>query len=255
LRVSVLGAGRIAKAVLGQLTPSTTIRVLVWARRHSALDGIQRQFRCSTTQELSLALSADAVVLALPEDAVRDLFSHSHSWPTEPPVVVSLVAALDLATLSSLLNTQAVIRVICSPALARGDSHVLATSSFSVESEATSFLSRLFPRTQVLYLNEEEMPAATIFFCSVGLLAYFLQQMHTLATDAGLRDSSAAALVRILPHELNALGELTGYDFGAAHRLCATPKGIVENLTTALQDSDFQENLRRTVWAYSSKAR
>ena len=200
--ISFIGAGNMARAILGGLIANGYDPEKIWASapEDNHLQSLRQDFGVfTTTDNRHCAQQADILILAVkPQvmaDVCRDLASVAQNTR---PLAVSIAAGLDTDTIAGWLGGGMPV-VRCMPntpsLVGKGASALYATDE--VSDEERSAVTRIFESIGLaLWLDEEEQMHAVTALSGSGPAYCFmvLESLESAATDAGLAPEMARKL-------------------------------------------------------------
>ena len=200
--VSFIGAGNMARAILGGLVANGYDPEKIWASapEDSHLQGLRNDFGIyTTTDNRHCASQADILILAVkPQvmaEACKDIISVVQNTR---PLAVSIAAGLDTATIAEWLGGEVPV-ARCMPntpsLVGQGAAALYATESVN-ETQRTA-VTNIFDSTGLaVWLEDENLMHAVTALSGSGPAYCFmlLESMENAATEAGLPPETARQL-------------------------------------------------------------
>ena len=226
--ISFIGAGNMARAILGGLVASGYNPQKIWASapEDSHLQGLRSDFGVyTTTDNRHCAEQGDILILAVKPQIMADVCRDIASMVQNTrPLVVSIAAGLDSATIGGWLGGEVPV-VRCMP----------NTPSLVGEGAAA-----LYATEEV---SQKQRQSVTDIFESIGVAVWVEQEelMHSVTALSG----SGPAYCFLMLEAMESAATEAGVDPDTARRLAIQTMGGAARM--AAQSDDSPEQLKRNV--------
>ena len=192
LRISFIGSGNMATALIGglagKLTPAENIHVV--GRNADALQKLHRQFGVAVAQNIDETIrSSDVVVLAVKPQQMKPVVAQLHPY-LSTQLILSVAAGIRAADLSRWLNGyKAIVRTMPNtPALiGKGMTGMAAMEGVSQQQrDAAEAIMGAVGET--LWLDDEMLidPVTAVSGSGPAYVFYFIEAMQQAAQEMGL---------------------------------------------------------------------
>ncbi len=251
--ISFIGAGNMARAILGGLIANGYNPEKIWASapEDSHLQALRNDFGIfTTTDNRHCAQQADILILAVkPQvmaDVCRDLASVVQNTR---PLSVSIAAGLDTATLGGWLGGGAPV-VRCMPntpsLVGEGASALYATDD--VGEEERESVTQIFESIGLaIWLDDEQMMHAVTALSGSGPAYCFmvLESLESAATEAGLEPEMARKLaIQTMSGAARMAGQ-SDDDPAQLRRNVMSPGGTTERAIQVFEEGGLRSLIKR----------
>ncbi|MFE8071293.1 pyrroline-5-carboxylate reductase [Marinobacteraceae bacterium S3BR75-40.1] len=261
--ISFIGAGNMASAILGGMLagPFDAQGIWVSAPEDSHLQRVRNQFGVNTTTDNKhCASQADIIILAVKPQILRDVCQEIASVVQNTrPLVISIAAGLDTATISSWLGGDLpVIRCMPNtPALVgKGASALYATDE--VDGSHRQAAEKIFASVgkAVWVKDEDQMHAVTALSGSGPAYCFLiLEALEEAAVEAGIEPSEARQLAIQTMAGAAAMAQDSGEEPAQLKRNVMSPNGVTERAIQTFEDGGLRDLIGRAYKAAQARSR
>ncbi|QCF24794.1 pyrroline-5-carboxylate reductase [Hydrocarboniclastica marina] len=245
--IGFIGAGNMASAIIGGMLAERFKPEQIWASAPDdrQLQSLAKRFGINTTTDnRHCATQADVLVLAVKPQVMQEACSTIHSVVQNTrPLIVSIAAGLDAATLESWLGGELPI-VRCMPntpaLVGQGASALYATPAVSAPQRQLA--EQIFASVGLaVWLDEEsQMHAVTALSGSGPAYCFlFLEALEDAARNAGLDAAVARQLAIQTLAGAAKMARDSGDDPATLKRNVMSPGGTTEKAIETFETADF----------------
>lgn len=261
LKITFIGAGNMAKAIIGGLLAEGYNRADISAAgpRMEALSKVADEFDIAvSTDNASAAAAAEVVVLAVkPQmlkavcEGLRDALGHN-------PLVISLVAGITTASINNWLGgNRAIVRCMPNtPSQARaGASGLYANAQVSDNQKAAA--NAILGAVGIVQWVEDEGLINPVTAVSGSGPAYFFLMMEAMidaGVNLGLTRESATELTLQTALGAAILAKQSDVDIAELRRRVTSPKGTTEQAILSFENDGIRAMVNRAMAACSNRA-
>ncbi|MEP1216725.1 MAG: pyrroline-5-carboxylate reductase [Marinobacter sp.] len=255
--ISFIGAGNMARAIIGGMLDSGFKAANIWvsAPDDNHLQSIRKQFGVSvTTDNRYCAQQADMVVLAVKPQVMADVCSDiAPVVQNTRPLMVSIAAGLEAATLDEWLGGGLpLVRVMPNTPSLVGKGAAGLYANNQVKDKQKAMVESVFNSIgSALWVDDESLLHAVTALSGSGPAYFFLmlEALEEAATEAGIASETARALAI---QTMAGAAEMAGrseHDPGQLKRNVMSPGGTTEQAIHAFEDGGLRDLVKK---AYSA---
>lgn len=260
-RIAFIGAGNMAKAIIGGLLAEgySQHEIIAAGPRHESLEKVQQQFGIDiTTDNAAAAAQADVVVLAVKPQLLKDVSLALRDSLSHKPLVISVAAGITTASLASWLGDDLAI-VRCMPntpaQLRAGASGLFANARVSdaQKSAADAILGAV---GIVQWLDDEQLINSVTAVSGSGPAYFFLfmEAMIEAGEELGLSRECATELTLQTALGAAMLAKESECDVAELRRRVTSPKGTTEQAILSFQQAQLNTTVLDAMTACSNRA-
>lgn len=260
--ISFIGAGNMARAILGGLVANGYDPSRIWASapEDSHLQGLRHDFDIyTTTDNRHCASQADILILAVKPQVMASACQEIASVVQNTrPLAVSIAAGLDTETIGDWLGGD-VPMVRCMPntpsLLGKGAAALYATEGVSAEQReaVTGIFSSI--GLAVWLEAEEQMHAVTALSGSGPAYCYMLvEAMEAAAVEAGMAGDTARQLAIQTMAGAAEMSARGGEEPAQLRRNVMSPGGTTERAVESLEKGGLREVVARAFTAAKTRS-
>lgn len=247
--VSFIGAGNMAKAIIGGMLDSGFQADNIWtsAPDDNHLQAIKQSFGVSiTTDNRHCAQQADILILAVKPQVMRQVCDHiTPSVQNTRPLVVSIAAGLEAATLDAWLGGGLpLVRVMPNtPSLVgKGAAGLFANEQVS-EQQRDSVEAIFSSIGSALWVEDEGLLHAVTGLSGSGPAYFFLmlEALEEAATEAGLEATTARTLAIQTMAGAAEMAARSEHDPAQLKRNVMSPGGTTEQAINTFEQGGMRE--------------
>lgn len=244
LRVGVLGTGQMATAFIAACKSKPEADICIGVRGRAAISTAQyaRDNQVLDYFNPGSWLDLDVWVMAVKPNQFNeaiDVLKQVYANSVHPPIIVSLMAGIELVQLKSSFKQSTCVRVMANLSIATAQP--LFAVCGTTDYQGSSFMTSLSQVGEVVLLEESQMHAATVVLGS-GPALFLLLQEQLMASGLlhGLSDEVSACLAQGAMHGAATLMDHGGLP-GEMIKRVASPGGTTEAALSELVDGGFPE--------------
>jgi len=260
-KIAFIGAGNMAKAIIGGLIAEGTSAATISASgpRMETLSKVSGEFGIAvSTDNGALAAAADVVVLAVKPQLLKAVCLALKSSLAHKPLVISVAAGITTESLANWLGSeQAIVRCMPNtPSQLRLGASGLYANAQVTEAQRQQAEQILAAVGLVEWLAQEAMLNAVTAVSGSGP-AYFFLMMEAMI-EAGIKQglSPEVATALTLQTALGAanLAQQSGLDVAELRRRVTSPKGTTEQAILSFEQDNIRAIYQRAMDACAARA-
>ncbi|PUA27680.1 MAG: pyrroline-5-carboxylate reductase [Cellvibrio sp. 79] len=260
-RIAFIGAGNMAKAIIGGLLAEgyRASDIIAAGPRAETLEKVKQEFSIEiTTDNNAAAEKADVIVLSVKPQLLKEVSLALRDSLAHKPLIISVAAGITTESLANWLGTdQAIVR--CMPntpsQLRAGASGLFANARVSEEQKSTAN-AILGAVGIVQWLDEEHLLNAVTAVSGSGPAYFFLlmEAMIDAGEKLGLNRECAAELTLQTALGAAALAKSSEYDVAELRRRVTSPKGTTEQAINTFEREQLRATVLKAMTACSNRA-
>ncbi|MDX1551211.1 MAG: pyrroline-5-carboxylate reductase [Marinobacter sp.] len=255
--ISFIGAGNMARAIIGGMLDSGFKAANIWvsAPDDNHLQSIRKQFGVSvTTDNRYCAQQADMVVLAVKPQVMADVCSDiAPVVQNTRPLMVSIAAGLEASTLDEWLGGGLpLVRVMPNTPSLVGKGAAGLYANDQVKEKQKAMVESVFTSIgSAMWVDDESLLHAVTALSGSGPAYFFLmlEALEEAATEAGIASETARALAI---QTMAGAAEMAGrseHDPGQLKRNVMSPGGTTEQAIRTFEEGGLRDLVKK---AYSA---
>lgn len=260
-RIAFIGAGNMAKSIIGGLlaegTPAQTVTAS--GPRTETLQPLQAATGVNiTTSNSDAARQADIVILAVKPQMLKTVAAELSAALAHRPLIISLAAGITTDSIGRWLGgDQAIVR--CMPntpsQLRQGASGLFANAQVSAEQRANAD-AILRAVGVVQWLDDEALlnPVTAVSGSGPAYFFLFMEAMIEAGEAMGLSRESARELTLQTALGAAMLARDSDVDVSELRRRVTSPKGTTEQAILSFEQDKLRETVARAMNACSARA-
>lgn len=260
-KIAFIGAGNMAKAIIGGLVEEGFLRADISASgpRMENLSTVANEFGIAvSTDNAATAAKADVVILAVKPQVLKEVALSLKSALVHKPLIISVAAGITTKSLGQWLGEdQAIVR--CMPntpsQLRAGASGLYANAlvSSAQRSQANTILGAV---GIVQWLDEEHLLNAVTAVSGSGPAYFFLmmEAMIEAGEKMGLSRNCATELTLQTALGAAMLAKESNVDVAELRRRVTSPRGTTEQAILSFEKDDIRAIYQRAMEACSHRA-
>lgn len=260
-KIAFIGAGNMAKAIIGGLLAEgfKRINVIASGPRQETLDRVANEFGINvTTDNKAAAAQADVVVLAVKPQMLKEVCLNLADSLGHKPLIISLAAGITTDSIASWLGGEnAIVRCMPNtPSQVRvGASGLFANPQVSPAQRSTAN-TILGAVGIVQWVNDEALINPVTAVSGSGPAYFFLvmEAMIEAGLELGLTRESATELTLQTALGAAILAKQSDVDVGELRRRVTSPKGTTEQAINSFENDQIRAMFSRAMTACSNRA-
>lgn len=259
-RIAFIGAGNMAKSIIGGLLAQGTPAQSVTASgpRLENLQLLQAATGVNiTTSNSDAASQADIVILAVKPQMLKTVAAELSAALAHRPLIISLAAGITTDSIARWLGDQAIVR--CMPntpsQLRQGASGLFANAQVSAEQRASAD-AILRAVGVVEWLDDETLlnPVTAVSGSGPAYFFLFMEAMIDAGEAMGLSRESARELTLQTALGAAMLARDSDVDVSELRRRVTSPKGTTEQAILSFEQDKLRDTVARAMNACSARA-
>jgi pyrroline-5-carboxylate reductase len=261
LKIAFIGAGNMAKAIIGGLVAEGFSRADISASgpRIETLNKVATEFSIAvSTDNLQLAAKADVVVLAVKPQLLKEVATALKPALAHKPLIISVAAGITTESIGQWLGEdQAIVR--CMPntpsQLRAGASGLFANAQVSDNQKSSAHA--ILGAVGIVQWLEDEALLNSVTAVSGSGPAYFFLMMEAMidaAIDLGLSRECATELTLQTALGAAMLAKSSDVDVAELRRRVTSPKGTTEQAILSFEQDQIRAIFARAMGACSNRA-
>ncbi|RYZ95999.1 MAG: pyrroline-5-carboxylate reductase [Moraxellaceae bacterium] len=260
-KIAFIGAGNMAKAIIGGLLAEgfKRINVIASGPRQESLNGVVAEFGINvTTDNTAAATMADVIVLAVKPQMLKEVCLGLANSLSHKPLIISLVAGITTDSIGRWLGADHAI-VRCMPntpsQLRVGASGLFANGSVSPAQRSTAN-TILGAVGIVQWVNDEALINPVTAVSGSGPAYFFLmmEAMIDAGVELGLSRESATELTLQTALGAAILAKQSNVEVAELRRRVTSPKGTTEQAINSFENDQIRAMFSRAMTACSNRA-
>lgn len=260
-KIAFIGAGNMAKAIIGGLLAEgfKRINVIASGPRQETLDRVASEFGINvTTDNKAAASQADVVVLAVKPQMLKEVCLDLTDSLGHKPLIISLAAGITTDSMASWLGGHhAIVRCMPNtPSQVRvGASGLFANAHVSPAQRSTAN-TILGAVGIVQWVNDEALINPVTAVSGSGPAYFFLvmESMINAGMELGLTRESATELTLQTALGAAILAKQSDVDVSELRRRVTSPKGTTEQAINSFENDQIRAMFSRAMTACSNRA-
>ncbi len=191
--VGFIGAGNMGGALIEAVKRADNINIAIFDKDETKAQQKAKSVGGDYVDIKTLASQSEFVFLGVKPNIIGIVANEIKDYLTEKTVVVSMAAGVDIKTLSSVLDTQRVIRIMPNTPVAVGEGMILYSLGETVtEQNINDFLKLLSNAGQIDFIEEKFIDAAAALSgCGPAFVYMFAEALADGAVKCGLSRDKA----------------------------------------------------------------
>lgn len=260
-RIAFIGAGNMAKAIIGGLVAEgySRNRIIAAGPRLAALEKVQQEFAIGITTDNNVAAQgADVVVLAVKPQMLKEVCLALRASLAHQPLIISVAAGITTESLANWLGAgQAIVR--CMPntpsQMRAGASGLFANAQ--VSDEQKSIANAILGAVGVVQWLDDEPLINSVTAVSGSGPAYFflfMEAMIDAGEKLGLSRDCAAELTVQTALGAAMLAKASDCDVAELRRRVTSPNGTTERAINSFEQDQLRTSVLNAMTACSNRA-
>lgn len=260
-RIAFIGAGNMAKAIIGGLLEEGYTRTQISAAgpRMETLNKVADEYGIAvSTDNAATAANADVIVLAVKPQMLKEVALALRASLAHKPLIISVAAGITTASIASWLGEdQAIVRCMPNtPSQLRVGASGLYANSLVNDAQRSAANAILGAVGIVQWLDDETLLNPVTAVSGSGPAYFFLlmEAMIDAGVELGLTRECAAELTLQTALGAAMLAKDSEVDVAELRRRVTSPKGTTEQAILSFEQDNLRASVLKAMRACSDRA-